>query len=65
MDRVEKGSSEARGFLTVRQCAKILHRDRHTIYRQIWKHRLKGLKRRGRWVVPASLVTKNTLRKEG
>jgi transposase len=55
---IQNGMENVKGFLTVRQAARIAGVDSFTIYRWLWSGKLKALRkkrkegRQGRWIIP-------------
>jgi len=46
------------GLLTVKAFARIVRRDPFSIYRALWCGRIKGFRRRGRWLIPGHFARK-------
>jgi hypothetical protein len=53
MEKTKKENKrKIKGLFSVKQFARIVGRDRQTIYRSIWSHSLKALKQNGHWRIP-------------
>ena len=45
-----------RGLLKVKSFARLSKQDPFTVYRKLWSGKLKGLRKGGHWLIPASAL---------
>ena len=46
-----------RGLLKVKSFARLSKQDPFTVYRKLWNGKIKGLRRSGHWLIPASQLS--------
>jgi excisionase family DNA binding protein len=49
---------KAKGLLTVKEIAHCVGIDPFTVYRKLWRHEIKALKKGRRWLIPAHKIKK-------